>query len=138
MRLAMESLIRGPYADYLHNTLNEVLHGFMVDLEQEFRNGYEDLRALMRELDAADSHYQLSSEKAALLLRASELCDREFEDGELHTRLGYTRAEAHAVMHELKELAQGAGPITMRSSTQPVVSSSTVPNSGREYIENLR
>ena len=108
MAVSLESLITGPYANYVHNTLNEILHGFAVDLEEQFHTGYGTLHALMKELDRADANYRLSPEKAAWLLRASELCDIEFEESEFQTRLGYYKTEAHAVMAELRQIARAA------------------------------
>ncbi len=138
MRPATELLISGRYADYLHNTLNEVLHGFGVDIEQQFHVSYDILYALMRELDAADSSYQLSPESAALLLRASELCNAEFEDSEFQTRLGYYRADAHAVMDKLKELARDAQPLSSHTALSAPINLPPETSDGRLYIRNLR
>ena len=108
MALSSESLVTGPYANYIHNTLNEVLHGFAVNIEEQFHTGYDTLRALMKELDGADARYRLSPEKAALLLRASELCEIAFGESEFQTRLGYYKSEAHAAMAELRQIAGNA------------------------------
>jgi len=103
--LEQNSVIRDAHRDYLHNVLNEVLHGFNVDLGMQLHSQYDQVLALLNALDEADAQYQLSPKDALLLIRASDLCEAEFEDSEFGTRLGSSKQKAREIVSQLEPIA---------------------------------
>lgn len=142
MANTVESIATGPYRDYLHNILNEVLHGFSVDLATEFGSGYDEILKVLDEFDAADARYRLSAEQAALFIHASDLCFAEFDPDEFHTRLGFWQDEARDAVQQLEAIA-GHEARTVKSSPTHEARDASVgtafsPRSGRAYIQRIR
>ncbi len=91
---------------YLHNSLNEVLHGIWlsVELERRVSSLRAPMSALLKEMKQNRSQPVLSTEQALLLIESCNICEEEFEGSEFEARLGYSRAEAKQVIAELSQI----------------------------------
>lgn len=103
MASTIRLVLTDPVRDYLHNVLNEVLHGFRVDLETKLHTSHDSALALMDDLD--EPNVNLAPDQAAFLIGASHLCEAEFEASEFATRLGFSKAEAHQIVTQLEPIA---------------------------------
>src|SRR5437773_1721132 len=99
---------------YFSNTLNEILHGFAIaDWEQQVPTSRADAERLLerfnevygRSSSAAGSEITLSSNDEALLVSATHLCSREFEEAEFQIRLGESREVGREYMQTFSRTA---------------------------------